>query len=104
MFKAIKDFLARCGIGKRDAVIKSLQVQLAAAKAESARTLDNYLGLVDEHADLRVSYGKLAFERLHAWGLDKADDPDHAGDDEKCDKARGLAAPRRRPAPAGEGK
>lgn len=73
--------------------IRSLKEQLAAATAEARRHQDNYLTLVDEHADLRVSYEKLAFERLQAWGLDRADGGEHPRED------KGLPGHRRRSAP-----
>ena len=79
MGKWIIGFLARTVSAWNTTANKSLQSQLAAARMEARRTQDNYLVLVDEHADLRVTlanrtaaYEELAFERLNAWGIMRA--------------------------------
>lgn len=97
MLNWIIGLLARLGGSWRSMAIKSLQQQLTAAKAERARFENNYLVLADDHADLRAAYDRLAFERLQAWGLDRADGGEHP------EQAKGLAGHRRRSAPLSGG-
>lgn len=92
----IKRFLARHMAVLQNAVINSLTKQLAEAKAEGARRENNYLVLVDEHADLRVAFEKLA--NLRTWGPD-VDSQEHADGDEHPEKDKGLSGHRRRSAP-----
>lgn len=86
-------FMAGIQVKRRDAEITSLRLQLTAAQATAAQKQNNYLVVVDELADLRVRYEKLAYERLNAWGLHRAGGEEHPG------KGVGLAGHLRRSAP-----
>ncbi|MEO7426326.1 MAG: hypothetical protein ABI036_14145 [Fibrobacteria bacterium] len=93
MGKWINAFIARHAPAFGNATIVSLKAQLAEAQMESERRLNNYLVLVDESTNLRTAYSRLAFERLRAWGIERAGGVEHP------EKAKGLAGHRRRSAP-----